>query len=296
MSIKAVLLRTQRGLRDDLRLHVVAVLSLVVAFLCLGTALLSVENLSRIAERWSRTEHLTVYLHEGTAEQQAQSAGQLRLVLEQLREITKVEYVPSARARELFAEQVDVKGTLSSLPSDVFPAALELELAAGVDGARIDKLAQQVGQLPNVEEVETYRSFIGQFHLLIEAGRSGALLLSLLVIVCVLAIIGNTIRIAVANRKREIEVLKLCGATDAFVRGPFLVEGVLQAMTSATLAILLLLFAYLLMRSRIEGALATLTGVSSAFLSPLTVCCVIGIAGAIGGIGSAWSLRRYLQV
>ena len=52
---------------------------------------------------------------------------------------------------------------------------------------------------------------------------------ALIEILCVLAIIGNTIRLAVANRRREIEVLKLCGATDSFVRSPFMIEGTLQA-------------------------------------------------------------------
>ncbi|HTU61357.1 MAG TPA: FtsX-like permease family protein, partial [Polyangiales bacterium] len=135
-----------------------------------------------------------------------------------------------------------------------------------------------------------------QFHTLLQAGRTGAWVLSLLVLICVLAVIGNTIRLAVLNRKDEIEVLKLCGATDSFVRSPFLVEGVLQAVMSASLAMVLLLFAYLLMRGRVETTLTTFTGVSSVFLSPITVACVIGAAGALGGLGSALSLRRYLKV
>jgi cell division transport system permease protein len=178
----------------------------------------------------------------------------------------------------------------------VFPASLEIALATGVDSEHSSQLAERVSHFNGVEEVETYRSFLGQFHGLLEAGWSGAVLLSLLVLVCVLAVIGNTIRVAVGNRKREIEVLKLCGATDGFVRGPFLVEGVLQAVTSASVAMLLLLVAYLLVRGRIESALSELTGVTSVFLSPVTVCGIIAISGLIGGLGSVWSLRRHLQV
>jgi cell division transport system permease protein len=120
--------------------------------------------------------------------------------------------------------------------------------------------------------------------------------LALLVVVCVVAVIGNTIRLAVANRKREIEVLKLCGATDAFVRNPFLLEGTLQAVASASLAMLLLLIGYLALRSHVEATLSTLTGVPTTFLSFGTVCTVIGLAGVLGAVGSALSLRRYLQV
>lgn len=293
MELHTILQRAQRGFRDDLRLHAVAVVSLIVAFLCLGTALLSVENLSRIAQRWSRSQHLTVYLHDDASER---DIAQLRLALDSLHEVTKIEHISSARARELFAQQTNMARGLDSLPPDAFPASLEIDLAGGVDADRATKLGERIGQFAGVEDVETYRTFIGQFHTLLDAGRSGALMLAILVAVCVLAVISNTIRLAVANRRREIEVLKLCGATDGFVRSPFLVEGVLQAVTASTVAMVLLLFAYLATHNHIEATLAALTGVSTVFLSPATVFGVIACSGVVGALGSALSLRRYLQV
>ena len=293
MSLQAVFQRTQRGFRNDLRLHAVAVVSLIVAFLCLGTALLGIENLSRVADRWSETQHLTVYVR---ADASAEAVAQLRSSLTNLREVSKVELVSAAQAREQFLQQTSVSAEPSVLGDDVFPASLEIDLSSRLPSERLDKLVQGIGQFAAAEEVETYRTFIGQFHTLLQAGRTGAWVLSLLVLICVLAVIGNTIRLAVLNRKDEIEVLKLCGATDSFVRSPFLVEGVLQAVMSASLAMVLLLFAYLLMRGRVETTLTTFTGVSSVFLSPITVACVIGAAGALGGLGSALSLRRYLKV
>ena len=227
MDIWSTLARAQRGFRDDLRLHIVAIASLVVAFLCLGTALLSVENLTRIADRWSQSQHMTVYLRQSAGEA---DIAQLRLVLESLNDVAKVDHVSSARARQLFAEQTNMGTEVAQLPAEAFPASLELDLAQGIQAQRIDQIAERVGRFAAVEEVETYRSFFGQLHSLLDAGRSGAMLLALLVIVCVVAVIGNTIRLAVANRRREIEVLKLCGATDSFVRSPFLLEGALQAI------------------------------------------------------------------
>lgn len=293
MSLQAIFQRTQRGFRNDLRLHLVAVMSLIVAFLCLGTALLGIENLTRVADRWSDTQHLTVYLR---ADANSEAVAQLRSSLTNLREVAKVEYVSAAQAREQFLQQTSVSAEPDVLSDDVFPASLEIELSGHLPPERFDKLVQAIKQFSAAEEIETYRTFIGQFHTLLQAGRSGAWVLSLLVLICVLAVIGNTIRLAVLNRKDEIEVLKLCGATDSFVRSPFLVEGVLQAVMSASLAMVLLLFAYLLLRGRVETTLTSLTGVSSVFLSPLTVASVILAAGALGGLGSAISLRRYLKV
>jgi cell division transport system permease protein len=120
--------------------------------------------------------------------------------------------------------------------------------------------------------------------------------LSLLVTVCVLAIIGNTIRLAVANRRREIEVLKLCGATDGFVASPFLLEGVMQAVAAAVIALLALLALYFAVRGQLEATLSALTGVRTVFLQPTTALAIV-LGGALAGAtGSALSLRRYLRV
>ncbi len=293
MEIWTALGRAKRGFRDDLRLHVVAIISLAVAFMCLGTALLSVENLSRIADRWSQSQHMTIYLRD-TA--QDGDVAQLRLSLENLREIAKVEQITSARARQLFAEQTNMGSDVSALPADAFPASLELDLADGVVAVRVDKIAERVQRFAAVEEVETYRSFFGQLRSLLDAGRAGALLLAMLVVVCVLAVIGNTIRLAVANRRREIEVLKLCGATDSFVRGPFLIEGVIQAVAASSLAMIVLCAAYFALHGHVDATLTQLTGVRLTFLHPLTVLGTVACAGLVGALGSALSLRRYLQV
>lgn len=293
MDLWAALSRAKRGLRDDLHLHVIAIASLVVAFLCLGTALLGVENLTRIADRWSRNQHLTLYLRDAAKDT---DVTQLRILLESLPEIAKVEHVTSAAARSLFAEQTNMRQGLSELPVEAFPASLEIMLRPSAAPARVDRLIERLKVFETVEDVETYRSFLGQFHRLLDFGRSGAIILALLVIVCVVAVIGNTIRLAVAGRRREIEVLKLCGATDAFVRSPFVIEGVIQATSAAVIALALLSLAYWLARGQIETTLTALTGVGSAFLSPWTVLATIVAAALVGALGSALSLRRYLQV
>ena len=293
MDLRSAFSRAKRGFRDDLRLHVVAVASLVIAFLCLGAALLSVENLGRVAERWSGVRHLTIYLKDGAA---PSDVAQLRLVLESLQETRTVRHVTADQARAEFAQQVDLGSSAASLPADAFPASLEVVLAPETAEARIAKIAERVRQLGAVEEVETYRDWLAQMGALMSAGKSAVLLLSLLVTVCVLAIIGNTIRLAVANRRREIEVLKLCGATDGFVASPFLLEGVMQAVAAAVLAMLALLALYFAVRGQLEATLGAVTGVRTAFLQPTTALAIVLGGGLAGAVGSALSLRRYLRV
>jgi len=123
-----------------------------------------------------------------------------------------------------------------------------------------------------------------------------ALGLALLVMFCVVAVIGNTIRLAVARRRQEIEVMKLCGATNGFVRGPFVLEGMFQGFASALLAILALLVGYLALHESVDSTLAALTGSRVVFLGAWTLVALLAGGAVIGAIGSAVSVRRYLSV
>ncbi|MBX3245674.1 MAG: permease-like cell division protein FtsX [Myxococcales bacterium] len=293
MELKTLMSRAKRGLREELRLYLVAISSLSVAFLCVGGALLAVSNLSSIAERWGQSGRMTVFLRDGA---QDGDVAQLRMVLESLPEVRDVEALSSAEARALFLAQSEVTADLAALPPEVFPASLEVTLRGGTDPARVEAIAGRVAQLRAVDDVETYRGFFDRLESLLAAGRGLAGMLALLVGLCVLAVIGNTIRLAVARRRDEIEVLKLCGATDSFVRGPFVVEGTFQGFASAVLAVLVLLLGFALLRGPLDQSISALTGTKAAFLEPWMLMALVLGGALIGAAGSALSLRRYLTV
>lgn len=293
MDLWTALSRARRGFRDDLRLHVVAIASLVVAFLCLGTALLGLENLSRISERWTQTQHLTIYLADGVKQD---DIAQLRLVLESLQEVDSVTHISAEEARKTFAEQTDFASDVGALPTEAFPASLELDIAEGVDSTHINRIAERVKGFAAVEEVETYRDWFGQLTSLVQASRTAAGIFALLVAICVLAVISNSIRLAVASRRDEITVLKLCGATDSFVRTPLVLEGVIHGTIAATVAMLMLVLGYLLVRAPLESTVTSLTGMRTVFLAPLSVLAIVAGGAMCGAIGSVLSIRRHLTV
>ena len=90
--------------------------------------------------------------------------------------------------------------------------------------------------------------------------------------------------------------MKLCGATNGFVRGPFVLEGMFQGFTSALLAVGALLIGYLSLRGYVDSSLAALTGSRVVFLSAWTMLALLFGGALIGAIGSAFSVRRYLAV
>ncbi len=293
MDLSSAIARARRGLREELRLYLVAVSSLAVAFLCLASVLLALSNLDVMAERWGRSGRLTIYLADGI---RREDVAQLRVILAGLREVRAVEHVSSAEAKAEFLAQTEDPGDLEDLAPEVFPASLEVTLAAGTPIDRVQAMAARVAQLRGVSDVETYRGFFERLESLLEAGHGVSVGLAILVGLCVLAVIGNTIRLAVARRHREIEVMKLCGATDGFVRGPFVIEGAFQGFAAAVIALVVLGIIFASLAGRVDDTIAALAGVRTVFLSPGVIFAILFGGGLVGAVGSAISVRRYLTV
>lgn len=293
MRIETAITRAARAMREDVRLHLVAIASLTVAFLCLGASLWALSNLASLADAIGRGARMSVYLADGAS---ADDVDRLRLTLEALPEVASVQHLTSASARAEFVRDAELDPALASLPADVFPASLEVELSAGVTRAQLTRLADRVKRFGAVDDVETYQGWFARVDELLATGRVASGALALLVLLSVLFVVGSTIRLAIAGRRDEIEVLKLCGASDGFVRGPFLVEGAVQGLVSSLLALVLLFVVFTAVRDQLDGAVASLAGVRTVFLHPgMTLSLVLGGA-SLGAIGSAISVRRYLTV
>lgn len=293
MEWKNAIVRARRGFRDERGLYVVATSSLAVAFLCLGGALLAVENLGALADRWGGTGRVTVYLADDA---RSQDVAQLKMVLESLDEVSHVDEVTPAEARAELLAEFDDERELASLPANLLPASVEIELRENVSEARVASIAARVSQFRGVDSVDTYRGFFARLESLTSTGRFVALAVAFLVALCVLAVVGNTIRLSVARRQREIEVQKLCGATDAFVRRPFVVEGVMQAFVASFAAVTLLALGFVAVRSQVDATITGLLGTRLVFLSPGLLVAMLVSGALLGGLGSFLSVRRYLAV
>jgi cell division transport system permease protein len=293
MEVKSAMTRARRGLREERRLYIVAVSSLAVAFLCLGATLLGLTNLDVAATRWGQSGRITLFLKDDA---DPQDIAQLRVVLEGLGDVDEVTYVSPEQAKASFLEEADVGADLSSLPKEVFPPSLEVILINGVTRERSESIATRLGQFRAVSDVESYRSWFQKLDHLLWGARMLAAGLAVLVMFCVIAVIGNTIRLAVARRRQEIQVMKLCGATNGFVRGPFVIEGMFQGFASALLAVLALLVGYLALHESVDSTLAVLTGSRVVFLSVWTWLLLLIGGALVGAAGSALSVRRYLSV
>lgn len=284
--------RAWRGGKNDWRLHTLSVFSVAVAFVCMASAMLVVVNIDALRTAWARTGRVSVYLKASTAEAQIR---ELESALEQTPGVASARYVSTDAAR------TDILGAthdavLAKLPDEAFPASLELDLLPSVDPPRLDALVASLSALPQVEVVQTYASWTDRLGKLLAGGVTAAILLATVVLGAVVSVVGSTIRLTLQRRRMEVEVLKLVGATDEYVRRPFVIEGAAQGAIGASLATLLLGGLFLIIRGHFDSELALLVGASPTFLPWHWIAIMIGL-GAVLGAGAAYaSLRRLLVV
>ena len=283
--------RAWRGTKNDWRLHSLSVFSVAVAFVCLASALLVVVNVSHVRDRWSSTGRASVYLKKGADRQQIAT---IEHALRQTEGVTDVKYVSSDDARHDMTGQSD-DPIIDALPTEAFPASLEVSVESDLAARRLDKLSQQLALLPAVERVETYGAWSERLAALLAGGVTASGLLALVVLAAVISVVSSTIRLALQRRRIEVEVLKLVGATDDYVRRPYVVEGAVQGALGATLALLLLGALFAIVQSRFDASFATLIGMTPSFL-PWTVALALVVAGAgLGALAALLSVRRLLS-
>ena len=286
--------RARRGMLREWRLHALSVFSLAVAFVCLGAALLVLTNLRAIEERWAHAGRASIYLKDNAA---AQDVEQLKSALTAVPIVTSVRYISASQARSEFGQQeTGTRAELAALPVEAFPASIEIEVKSDVTDAELAEVVGKLRQLPAVDDVETYQAWTERLGRLIRGGVAAAALLALVVFASVLAVVGSTIRLALQRRRTEVEVLKLVGATDRFIKGPFLVEGMSQGALGATGAIALLAGLFFVVRGRLDAELASLVGVEPSFLPWQVVVGMVVVGMLLGMFAALLGLRRLVTV
>jgi cell division transport system permease protein len=282
--------RVWRSGRGEGRVYMLSVFSLAVAFVCLSSALLIVFNLRAVEMRWARAGRISVYLRDGTSQDQV---AQLRRALEQTPAGASTRHVTAADARKEMVED-GVAGSLAVLPVEAFPASIELALTDEVTDEQVAAIAQKLRDVPTIESVETYQRWTDRISALVRGGVAASAVLALVVLAAVVSVISSTMRFALHRRRIEVEVLKLVGATDRFVRRPFLVEGALQGALGAAASLALLALLYAIVRGKFDDELGVLLGVHPTFL-PWEIMAAMVAAGAVLGALSAFAGVRKLS-
>jgi cell division transport system permease protein len=281
--------RALRGGRHDWQLHLSSVLSVGIAFVCLTSALLVVANIEELRTRWSHTGRASVYLQPSA---DAADVAAIAAALQATRGVIRVDHVSSEAARQELLQSGDE--ILASLPAEAFPASLEVRVQDPERSGALGSMADKLRLLPKVEAVETYEAWGERLGALLSSALGAAAILSLIVLGTVASVVGSTIRLSLQRRRLEVQVLKVVGATDDYVRRPFVIEGAAQGALGASMALISVVVLFLAAYARFDSELALLLGAPPRFLPWYAALGLIGVGTLLGALSAHFSVRKLL--
>lgn len=271
---------------------IASISTVALSLLVLGMFLTMVLNVNNLAHQLESQVQVTVYMQDTATPDQLK---QVDKVLKSTEGIVKVKPVTKQQALQEFKSRLgDQQKLLDALGQDnPFPASFEIQVDAP---ERIPGLVPQLQQLPGVETAKFGQEVVTHLFQLTRVLRIGGVLLIALLAVATLFIISNTIRITVFARRREVNIMKYVGATDWFIRWPFLLEGMLMGLIGAGIASVALYQGYNAILARIYATLAFFPMLPT-WPTMGYLCAVLVVVGTlIGALGSSISLRKFLDV
>jgi cell division transport system permease protein len=264
--------------------------TIAIALFVLGAFLLITSNLQRLGDEWSRAAELSVYLRDDAS---AVDRARVEQLLAPGEVVASYEFVSQDEALKRFKRTfADLAGTAETVGDNPLPASFEVHLQPS-DRAQtgVDPLAAALRKTAGVADVRYDREWLDRLLSAVSVIRSAGLILGVVLTLAAALTVANVVRLALHARRDEIEIMHLVGAPTTFVRGPFVMEGVLQGGAGALVALAVLAAVFIAVRGRYLAPLAAAVNLSSVRFLPLELCAglLVGgmLVGCLGGVIAA---------
>ena len=275
--------------------NLVSIGTIAVSLVILGIFASLSTNLSSLLEGWSNRVQVTAYL---TDDARPTDREELESLLASLDEVESFEFVSKEQAVERFRSYFpELEGLPGMLESNPLPASIEIQIADGHRAPEdVHQFADALKDGAGVESVDYDLLWIERLTAIIDLVRVVGFFIGGAMVVAAIFTIFNVVKLTVYGRQDEIGIMRLVGATHTYIRGPFLVEGMLQGGLGGALALgLLYLTHQFLLREVLSSSRLVLGAVWLTFLSPQAWAMIVLGGMMVGLLGSTLSIRRFLR-
>jgi cell division transport system permease protein len=293
-NLKFALSSAWQSFWRNLAVSLAAVLSITLILILAGVNLLIGHAFSQVLDGFrAKVSEISINVADDTP---LQSIYDFQHQLATDSRVVSVSFVTKDEALVQFKSDPNNSLLAQQIDGNPLDAKLDVQVAQLGDVAAIDSLARQWPGVDPADPTNYQGDFINRMLQLSQwLGIAGVALMAILVVVSIV-IVMNTIRTAVYHRRKEIEVMKLVGATEWFVRGPFILEGVMTGLIAAAIALALLVIAYQPAVDRFHSDVAFIPlSYDPAFISSLARD-LLGGGALLGALGSYIGVRRYVKV
>jgi cell division transport system permease protein len=280
-------------LRVNPFLTLVTVSTITISLVIFGLFGLIYLSVQQVLHRWGDDFRVTVYLSDTVSQSDAEN---VRSEIARWAEVEEITYTSKAQAMAWFRTQLqDYAGILEGLRENPLPASFEIKLrAGGAASGTLDRLVSRLRQERGVADIHYGQRWLARLKVVMDMVKLVGLAVGGLLLLATVVVVSNTVKLTFYARQEELEIMRLVGATDFFIKAPFLIEGLVHGVAGGALAAgtLMLLSRLFLSHLNIPLRLAL---APDAIVPPPLIGGFVGLSVALGLVGSSISLRRFLR-
>jgi cell division transport system permease protein len=285
--------RAIQDIRDHKFLNTVTIITIAISILIVSAFSLFFVNANEIINSWKKGIKIMVYLKPDTP---GTNNSELIRKIQLMEGIRDVRFISKNEAFQELKKQMRRQSSLfENLKENPLPDAFEIRLKASFQNQeKVEMLATKLESLPRVDEVEYGQRWLGQFTNFFNLFKFTGYAMGGLFFMAALLIVANTIRLVLYSRRDEVEIMRLVGATDSFIKAPFYIQGVIQGAFGGIIGLAALFISFLLITLSMERGISP--GLFTIkFLSPGAFCGIILGSTFVGWIGCYLSLKQFLK-
>ena len=269
-----------------------AIIAIALAIVVLGSLLLVTWNVERLLAEWTSAAEFSVYLRDDATSEQR---GAIETLIDGSGVADGREYVSKADALTRFrSEFTELAPLATGFEENPFPASVEVRVRAEAQNdGRADALVRRVAALPGVADVRYDREWLTRIASGLAAVRGTGFALALLMALAAAVTVASVVRLGLQARRDEIEIMQLVGSPIAFIRGPFVAEGLLQGGLGALIALVVLWLGFSAIGGWWGAELGAVLESGSLQFLPARFCASLVAGGmAVGGAGGLVAARH----
>ncbi len=252
-----------------------------------------VNNVTSVGYSWESSVQASLFLKDSVSQDAGRS---LARQLAQRADVRAAHYISRQQALQEFRRDSGFGSALTLLNGNPLPAVISVQPAPRLGTGQTDTLVQQLSALPQVARMQMDEAWLNRLHAIVGLLHRAGTIIAVLLGCAVIIVVGNSIRLDIQNQREAIEVMKMLGATDRFIRRPFLYAGIWYGLFGSVIGWIIVegsLFA-------LSGPVAQLTALyHSAFqlsgLSGKDALWLLAAGVALGWLGSWWAVQRHLR-
>lgn len=276
--------------------NMIAIATIAIALSIFGLFLLFLINFQSIIDSFEEKVNVVLYLKDSSTQKDIEK---IRDYLSLKKEIDSIAYISKQKALEEFKIRMgEHRAILEGLDTNPLPSSFVIKFKKDFkDSLFIKGFIENAKKLRGVESIEYGKDWVEKFEIFTWLIKIITLVIGGLLGLASILIIYNTIKLTAYSRREEIEIMRLVGATRSFIKGPFILEGMIQGVLGAALSIMILWIFYKTFIVQITAPIGSFLGLAKiSFFDPSLILTIIFISLILGTLGSYFALGRILKI